>query len=233
MSNNNTQTQVVVYSASELNIEFPKKNINITNKEARHSRSLIVSEGAYTSDGRAFVGSKSLSALLATDEKGAKRFYSNLNNDDKYENANKLLASVASVQKEISKRIQEPRDTLKREKLRDNEDCIKAFRDHPTLEKMREVEESKIRKQLPSLKKKKIKAESITKCQLTETPLEEDCELHHITRRADEPRRSLDPNNAIIINKKTHTEITNYGAESPAGLKELGKKKNWNVSDIK
>lgn len=203
------------------------KNRHITEKEAERNRSLVQNNGAYTPDGKAYIDKKTLSHLLVTDNKGVNRFYNNLDNKDKLALGDQKLASLSSINKEISERLQEPRDTLQRERLRDSENCINAFRDAPDLEKIREVEESKNRKEQPKLKSKKIKTENISKCQLTGANLEPDADAHHITRRADEPRKSRDPDNIIIINKQPHRELHAVGAESPEELSALCKEKGW------
>lgn len=218
----------VVHSAEELTITFPGKNKHIDEKDAKKNRELIKTNGAYTNDGRGYVDTAGLPHLLATDKKAINRFYNKLNNDDKLERGNKKLASVSSVNKEISERLQEPRDTLQRERLRDAEGCVNAMRDAPELEKIREIEESKNRKEQPKLKAKKIKAENITACQLTSEPLQPDADAHHITRQADDPRKARNLDNIIVANKPPHREVHAAGAESPEELSELCERKGWN-----
>jgi len=222
------QNLPAVYSAKNLNIYFPEKNKHISKKEAEKNRFLIKSSGAYTNDGRAYIDKNALPHLLATDKKGANRFFNNLGNEDKLELGNKNLASVSSVNKEISERIQEPRDTLQKERLRDSEGCVNAFRDAPELEKTREAEESKNRKEQPKLKVKKIKAENITACELTRTPLEFDADAHHIERQADKPRKARDLSNIAVVNKSPHREVHAAGAETPEELSALCSEKGWN-----
>jgi hypothetical protein len=217
-----------VYSAENLTIQFPPKNPHISDKEANTTRALVRTSGAYTPDARGYIDTKALPHLLATDKKSVNRFYSDLDEKDKFENGFQRLASLSSVNKEISERLQEPRDTLQRERLRDSEGCINAMRDAPELEKIREVEESKNRKEQPKLKSKKIKAEGITSCQLTDKPLEKDADAHHIERRADKPRKARDLDNILVANKVPHREIHEAGAESREELSELCKEKGWN-----
>ncbi|WP_430229797.1 hypothetical protein [Nitrosomonas communis] len=218
----------VVHSAENLTITFPKKNEHIDDKDAEKNRSLIKKDGAYTSDGRAYVDTVALPHLFATDKKGVNRFYNKLDNKDKLERGSRRLASVSSVNKEISERLQEPRDTLQRERLRDAEGCVNAMRDAPELEKIREVEESKNRREQPKLKAKKIKAENITACQLTRAPLEQDADAHHVERQADQPRKARDLSNIIVANKLPHREVHTAGAESPEELSALCDEKGWN-----
>lgn len=218
----------VVHSAENLTITFPKKNEHIDDKDAERNRHLIKKDGAYTNDGRAYVDTSALSHLLATDKRGVNRFYTKLDNNDKLELGSRRLASVSSVNKEISERLQEPRDTLQRERLRDAEGCVNAMRDAPELEKIREVEESKNRKEQPKLKAKKIKAGNITTCQLTGAPLDPDADAHHVERQADQPRKARDLNNIIVANKPPHREVHAAGAESQEELSLLCDKNGWN-----
>lgn len=218
----------VVHSAKDLTINFPEKNKHISDKEAERNRSLIQDYGAYTNDGRAYIDKNALPHLLSTDKKGGNRFYNNLENQDKLELGDQTLASVSAINKELSERIQEPRDSLQKERLRDSEDCINAFRDAPELEKIREIEESKNRKEQPKLKAKKIKAENITACQLTGNPLDPDADAHHLERRADKPRKARDLSNIIVANKPPHREVHEAGAETPEELSELCTQKGWN-----
>ena len=151
------KTELVIHSVNELTLDFPEKKSHISSKEAENTRNLIKENGAYSPDGRTYVNTKALSHLLATDQKGVKRFYNNLDDDDKFQNGKSKFASVPSVNKEISKRLEEPRGTLKRERLKDSEKCINVMRDAPEIEKCREVEESKNRHGQKKLKSQKVK----------------------------------------------------------------------------
>ena len=222
------QNLPVIHSAEDLSISFPEKNKHISEKEAEKNRCLVKINGAYTNDGRAYIEKNALPHLLATDKKGTNRFFNNLEDEDKLELGNQNLASVSSVNKEISERIQEPRDTLQKERLRDSEACVNAFRDAPELEKLREVEESKNRKEQPKLKAKKIKAENITACELTRAPLDPDADAHHIERQADKPRKARDLSNIVVANKPPHREVHAAGAETPEELSALCAEKGWN-----
>ncbi len=217
-----------VRTASDLTITFPDRNLHITQEEAIKTRELIVSKGAYTPDGRAYINKEALPHLLSTDMKGVNRIYNDLGSEDKLELGDQKLISVPAVNKEISKRIEEPRDTLVRERLRDSEACINSLRDAPELEKYREAEESRNRREQPLLKAKKIKAENLSACQLTGDPLKPNAHAHHIERQADKPRKSRDLENIIIANPEPHTEIHRQGAESPSELQSLCEKKGWN-----
>ncbi len=220
-------TELVVHSASELTLNFPKANPHISTEEAEKTRVAISEQGAFTPDGSAYVNKKTLPKVLATDKKGANRFVNNLDEEDKMQNGTDTLVSVPAVMKEISERIQWPIDTIKKEKLKDSEACIATLRDAPELEKIREVQESTIRKELPGLKKKKIKAEGITACQVTGDPLDPNAHFHHLHRKADRPDLALDLNNGVVVNPPPHDEIHEADAESPEEFSALCKEKGW------
>lgn len=117
---------------------------------------------------------------------------------------------------------------MQKERLRDSEGCINALRDAPELEKIREAEESRNRKEQPKLKEKKIKAEGISVCQLTSEPLTGDAHAHHIERQADNPRKARDLNNVIVVNPSPHGEVHTAGAETREELSALCASKGWN-----
>ena len=224
----NKKNELVVHSASDLTLKFPEANQHITSKEAKKTRKAVSTGGAYTPDGKAYVNKKALPQVLATDKKGVNRFVNDLENEDKMKNGSEVFVSAPSVMKEISERIEWPIDTIQKEKLRDSEGCVQALRDAPELDKIREIKESNIRKELPGLKAKKIKAENITACQVSSKSLQPNSHAHHIVRKADDPWKALDLNNIAVVNPVPHDEIHAAGAESPEELSKLCKEKGWN-----
>jgi len=210
MSDNEKSNLPTTYSADNITINFsePIKEIE---KVGKKSRELIKAQGVYTPDARVWINKKTLPHLLATDNKATNRMFNNLEDKDKLENGKEKYASVESIQKEISKKIQEPRDTIQKERLKDTEEILKNFRDSPDLEKKRELEESKIRKELPDVKRKKLKAARVD--ELTGEPLTNP-EVHHKDRVADNPRRALDETNLATINKKTHKKVHQLNIET-------------------
>lgn len=216
-----------VLPTSNLQIAFPATSQNIDLEDGEKTRALIKETSAYTPDGSAFINKEAMPHLLATDKKGVNRIYNDLDNEDKLELGEKKLLSVPAVSKELSKRIQEPRDPIERERLRDSEACVIALRDAPALEQMRVLDEAKNRREQPLLKRKKIKAEQITACQVTGQPLQPNAHAHHIERRADKPRKARNLDNIIVVNPEPHQEIHRQGAESPEDLQKLCAQKGW------
>lgn len=214
--------KITIHSTSDLNISFPEPNEYIK-KEGEKTKILVKKDGSYTPDGRVFLKKNTLPHLLATDKKGVNRFYNDLEEEDKLENGQDKYASVESIQKEASKRIQEPRDTIQKTRLKYTEECLVAVRDAPEIEGLRELEESKNRKELPKIKNKKLKAERVD--YVTGEELNKP-EVHHVERIADNPRKALDEDNLVVVNKKTHDELHNKGIESKNELEKFKNKKS-------
>lgn len=150
----NPKVSLVKYKAGDLTIHFPD-NENLTDKEKEVSRNAIVKGGIVKNDGQTFINKNEMPKLLNTDKKGANKVYNDLEDDDKFEDGNSKYADTSALLKEVSKRIQEPRSQLEREKLKDSRDCMNAFIDAPKLEKERTIESDRIQKELPNLTKKK------------------------------------------------------------------------------
>ena len=213
---------IVLHSTEKLDIKFPEP-YDIDKKRSLKSQDLIKKTSIYNESGKTFINKNSISHLLGTDKKGVNKIYNNADNEDKIENGNNKYLSTSATKKEISKRIEEPRDTLEREHLKDTEKNLIALRDFPDLEKLREIKESKIRKELPKVKekKRKLEKEDYVTGELLTKP-----EVHHIERVADNPNKALDEDNLVVVNQDTHKEIHKEGAESKEKLEEF--KKNWN-----
>jgi len=217
------KNDIVIYKATNLTLNFPENDNKHIETKVEKTKKSIQNDSLYTSDGRVWTPKKSLPNMLATDSKAINRFYNDLNNDDKLENGSEKYVSIEATQKELSKRIQEPRDTNEKDRLKYSEKAIITLRDAPEIEKIREQFESHIRKELPKVKEKKRKLE--TEDYVTGNPLTQP-EAHHIERVADNPRKALDENNIVVVNKEIHQEIHREDAESKEELEEL--KKKWN-----
>ncbi|QET02562.1 HNH endonuclease [Cupriavidus pauculus] len=217
----------VVHSAETLDLKFPEAKDHITPEDASKTRTLITTGGVFTPDGKPYIPTSALAHLLATDKPGVNQLYNDLPNEDKMQDGHTRYIATPALNKEFSRRIQEPRDVYKIERLKDAEACVNAFRDNPELEKRRALVESHIRKTLPKLKQQMLKAENITACQVTGEPLQTDAQVHHIERQADQPSKSLDPDNLVLINKSPHQRIHDAEAHSHEALASLAGEENW------
>ncbi len=231
MKDEKKETSLIKYRAKELTIKFPD-NKYLTDKEKEKTRNAIKKGGIVKNDGKTFINKNKMPTLLATDKKGANKVYNDLDNDEKFQDGKLKYADSVAIVKEISKRIQEPRTQLERENLKDRRDCINAFIDSPDLEKERSIEADRIKKGLSNLTKKKMKAENITRDQLTGEAFNKDAEGHHKVRKADDPRKALDQSNIIVTKKENHDKIHQQGAEDIESLRKLAQKEGWNTENI-
>lgn len=212
--------------AKELSPQFPEPIEQLPPAVAVRIRDGLRNTSAYSDDGRLFLNRRLNKDLLATDQAGANRFYVELDDGDKLEDGAEQYAAAEAVIYEQSRRIQEPRDPIKREQLRDAERCVQALRDAPELEKIRVLEEARIRRELPKLKDRVVAARDITTCELTGQPLQPDAHAHHADRKEDRPRRSLDPANIAICNPAPHREVHASGADSAVELEKFAAENN-------
>ncbi len=213
MSNsNNKNNGIIKHQAESLSIEFPK-NDNLSEQEMQRAIKSINKHGIALENGRTMVEKNALPTMLCTDKKGANKVYGKLSESDKYRDGDKQYASTSSVTKEISERIQEPRDALTREQLKYNEQCLNALRDADKLENERSIDEARIRKELPKLGKKIMNEKGIKNCEVTDEPFDNDAHAHHVERKSDVPRRALDPSNIKMVKKEVHDDIHESNAE--------------------
>ena len=231
MKDEKKETSLVKYKAEDLSIDFAD-NEYPSDKEKAITRNAINRGGIVKNDGRTFINKNNMSSLLCTDKKGANKVYNDLDDDEKFQDGNSKYADTSAIIKELSKRIQEPRPQLERERLKDSRNCINAFIDSPKLEKERSIESDRIQKELPKLTKKKIKCENIKYDQLTGETFDNDAEGHHKERKSDNPRKATDISNIIVTKKKNHQEIHKNGAEDSESLKKLAQEKGWSTEKI-
>ncbi len=216
MSEKEEKKEIVVNSLQKLKVNSSKPRKEIE-KEGNKAKKSLIDNGIYTPDGKVYIAKKSMPSLLATDSKGANIVYTNLENKDKLVDGNNKYISLPAMQKEISIRIQQPRDTIQKERLKYSEELMKSVRDAEELEKIRELEESRIRRELPLKKKEKLKKETIddiTKEKLTK-PV-----IHHKTRVSDDPSKALDEDNLAALNDDTHVDVHRNNAETPESYEE-------------
>lgn len=218
---------LTLFKATDLDIKFPEPKDFVPATTAMATQKAIINKGSYTPDGKGYVEKSAIPQLLGTDKAGANQFYNDLADADKMQNGQDRLVHTAAVMGEISRRIQEPFPANKLENLKYNEECLRAFRDNPELEKRRTVKEAQIRQALPGLKERMIRAEGVTHCQVSGQPLDSKAHVHHIVRRADNPSLSLDPNNLVVANPDPHDVIHRAKAHSPEQLEALAKENGW------
>lgn len=223
-----TDTLPDIIKAEELELEFPK-NKYLEKKETDRIESAILKSGIVTKDGNCFIGLTQLPKLIASDKVAAARTYNNADEKYKLEDSTKKFLGLPEIQKEITKRLQEPRSALDREKLNHSEECLKTFRENETLNKKRVIESDRITKGRLTIGAEKIKNEKIKECQLSGEKFNGNAEAHHIERVADEPNKALDTKNLIVTTDKIHKKIHKENAETPEELKKFIDEKGYST----
>lgn len=219
-----------IIKAEELELEFPK-NKYLEKKETDRIESAILKSGIATKDGNCFIGLDQLPKLIASDKAAAARTYNNADEKYKLEDSKEKFLGLPEIQKEITKRLQEPRSALEREKLNHSEECLKTFRENEALNKKRVIESDRIAKGRLTIGSEKIKKEKIEECQLSGGKFNGDAEAHHIERVADEPNKALDPDNLIVVKQQIHKDIHKKNAETPEELKKFIDDREYNTPE--
>jgi hypothetical protein len=225
--NNDEKKEIILKPITGLSFKYPEKPETLNNKEHNDIINNLNKNVCITPKNEVAVKKQGILKILLTDKKGANKFINDLPNDQRIENGNDIYAKLPSVQKEISKRIQEPRDSLVIEKLKDTEKSLIAIRDNPKLERERSVCHQRIENELPKLKNKKIKAENITADDITGEPLRPDAVAHHVERKADDPNNALNLSNIAILNQDIHIEGHQNNFEGKENYEKFKQKKNY------
>ncbi|GAB6107986.1 hypothetical protein [Fusibacter bizertensis] len=220
MSNEKSPKEMVKYEAKNLKIDYPKSEY-LTEDEMKRPQKAIENHGVALGNNKTMVEKKALPSLLCTDVKGSNKVYGKIGDDDKYSNGDKKFVSTSAIKKVISDRIEEPRNSLKREKLKYNELCLDAFRDSDTLENNRAKEEARISNELPKLANKIRKERNLDNCEATDEPLTKGYAAHHQERKADNPHKALERENIKIVNEDPHVKIHVNNYEGEDGFKNF------------
>lgn len=204
--NKDKKNDIVVHSLKSESLTFPEKSQFITDDYSKKMQNCIQENAVRDDNGKTAINTKAIKDILCTDIVGAKKFYNRLAKTDKFESNKEKYVKTTALKNELNERIEKPFDIQKRENMKENDRYLNAVRDNTESEKIRSINESKIRHEQKSLKKRKIKKDNISKCQHSGEPLEPDAHAHHKERRADNPDLALDLNNIEIVNNKPHNE---------------------------
>lgn len=223
-----TDTLPDIIKAKDLELKFPKNKF-LEKKETDRIENGILKGGIATGDGKCFIRLAQLPKVLISDKSAAARVYNNADEKYKLENFEEKLLEIPEIQKDLTRRLEEPRSALEREKLNHSENCLKVFRENETLNKNRLIESDRIAKGRLTIGTEKIKNEKIEECQLSGEKFNGNAEAHHIERVADEPNKALDTKNLIVTTDKIHKEIHKENAETPEELKKFIDEKGYST----
>lgn len=220
----NNKNALVTLSAENLDVNFPKPPEILRPKDSDRTRNAIMKHAAITSDAKIAYERDGIAAILATDAAGANKFVAERADDEIIEDGNKVYVRLPSINQELSRRIQEPRDAYQLDRLRDAEQCLNAVRDNPELENRRLKLEARNRKEMPKVKREVLKNSDAC---ISGEPLQSNAEVHHVMRVADHPDFAIDPNNMKPANPHIHDEIHVAQAHTPEALADLAERRGW------
>jgi hypothetical protein len=226
---NNNEKNIIIKPITDLLIEYPRKPETMSDKEHHGIINNLDRNVCIVPNNEVAVKKQGISKILSTDIKGARRFINNLSNNELIYNGNDTYVKLPSLQKEITNRIQQPRDVLTKEKLKFTEESLRTIRDNPELEKARGIAFQRIQNELPRLRDKKIKAENISKDDITGEPLKQNAVAHHIERKSDNPNIALNLDNIAILNRATHIEGHQNNFEGPENYRKFRETKQKNI----
>ncbi|EPJ5553688.1 TPA: hypothetical protein ACSQMU_005252 [Pseudomonas aeruginosa] len=199
-------TEITVTSLKSTPLDFPSPTEFVDKAHAKRVRTAIQQDGVYDENGKTALGVPALPVVLGTDVVGAKKFYNNLPDEDKFKIGNDRYVKTPALGREIDERIEKAYDAPKIEQLIESGRCLEALRDNSKSRTVRSLNESANRAGQKNLKKQKIARDDVTACQKTGMPLEPDAQAHHSVRRADDPDLALDLDNIEVVNKAAHAE---------------------------
>ena len=220
----NDKNALVPLSAASLDVKLPEPPPILRAKDAERTRKAIMKHGAVTHDAKMVYERDALPAILSTDSAGANQVVAELAKGEYFRDGKKLFIYQPPINKELSRRIQEPRDAYQLDRLRDAERCLNSVRDAPELENRRLKLEARNRKEMAKVKQEALKNVSVC---ISGEPLNEDAEVHHVRRVADSPVLAVEPSNMRPANPPIHKLIHAEQAHTPEALDELGKREGW------
>lgn len=215
---------VVPLGSGTIDVKLPNPPPLLRQKHADRTRSAIMKHGATTPDGKVVYERDALPALFGTDSAWAAQFVAELGNEEYFRDGNKLYIHQPPINKEYSRRIQEPRNAYELERLKDGERCVNAARDAPQLQNIRVTLEARTALEMPQVKKEVLKNASTC---ISGAPLTKDAEVHHRERVADKPDLALERSNLSPVNPPIHKLIHAERAHTPKKLEALAKREGW------
>lgn len=182
------------------------------------------------SNGEIWLLSEKIHILLRTNKANANYIISDIPDEDKLLNGNKLYIRGTVINKILDESIQNARSLQRENYIRFSELFYRAIRDCDRARLLRAEFYEDTGKTKASLKQKKIKMFNILNDELTGEPLDyQKCEFSHIRSVSLFPELSGLLENGLIVNKKTHTEITKNGINDEKELLQLCKLNNWSI----
>lgn len=180
--------------------------------------------------GRIWINSEGVHIVLRTTKDNASYLIAGLPNDQRFHNGNNLFIKGESICYLLDSNIQNARSILRENYIKYSQLLYIAIRDCSRARELRAERYEYLRKVIKTLKLKRINLYSITKDELTGDNLHAStAEFSHIRSVALFPHLASFVENGLILNNRTHKEITSNSINDERELFQLCNHKGWNT----
>ena len=180
--------------------------------------------------GQVWIDEDFLSSIWRTDKATASYFTDDIREKDKLNFSGKNYLKYSSVIYRLNELIQSPIPNKRREYLKVSDRIGTAVRDSTFVHNQQLIYKEYIEDVKKKLKSQRIKMYNISFDELTLKPLElSNSEFHHIRRQSIYPNLISFIWNGLVINKQTHSIITQSSISDEYDLEELCKEKGWSI----
>lgn len=180
--------------------------------------------------GQVWIDDDFLSSIWRTDKATASYFADDIRDKDKSSFNGKNYIKYSAVIYILNELIQSPIKNKRREYLKVSDKIGTAVRDSAFVHNKQLIYSEHIEDAKKKLKSQRIKMYNISLDELTFEPLElSSSEFHHIRRQSIYPNLISFIWNGLVINKQTHTIITQSDISDEYDLEVLCKEKRWSL----
>jgi len=180
--------------------------------------------------GRVWIISDKIHVLLRTSKENAKYIVGGISDNNKYRDGDILYIRGSEIYKILDETLQNARSFRRENYIRFSELFYRAIRDSDRGCLLRTAFYEHLNRTIGSLKQKRIKVFALQYDELTGEILEyQSCEFSHIRSVSLFPQFASLIENGLIVNKKTHEEITRYNINDEDELYNLCELKGWSL----
>lgn len=181
--------------------------------------------------GRPWINSDGIHTVLRTNKDNAAYLVGGLANDQKYQDGCNLFVRGEAVCYLLDSTILNARSMLRENYVKYSQLLYIAIRDCSRARELRGEHYEYIKKQIKTLKRKRINEYQIDFDELTNELLQgATAEFSHIRSVSIFPEWASHMNNGLIVNKNTHKVITQNGVNDENELLSLCELQDWDTS---
>ncbi len=113
MTEEKIENQLVIHSLESTPLNFPKPSEFVDKIYSDKTRNVIQKNGVRDNGGKTALNTKGLQHTLSTDAVGAKKFYNELPEKDKFKVGKERYVRTPALKRELDERIEKPHDPKK------------------------------------------------------------------------------------------------------------------------